>query len=110
MQALRFGRFHPRTTLYGIFYFAEAVVAGRRIERRGIRHVHTHYATNIAWMMSRVFPVEVSMSIHGSGEFDDPKGFWLTEKDRVVAIHSGYQFFWTQPDHASLPGFAVEQD
>ncbi len=79
-QAIRYGRFHPRTTMYGVFYFAEAVVAGRWMEKRGVRHVHTHYATNIAWLMGRIFPVEISMSIHGSGEFDDPKAFWLTEK------------------------------
>jgi colanic acid/amylovoran biosynthesis glycosyltransferase len=79
-QAIRYGRFQPRVTVRGLFYFAEAVVAGRRIESRGIGHVHTHYASTVAWLMGCVFPIGISMSIHGSGEFDDPRGFRLTEK------------------------------
>jgi colanic acid/amylovoran biosynthesis glycosyltransferase len=79
-QAIRYGGLKPGATLSGIFYFAEAVVAGRWIERRGIGHVHTHYASNVAWLMACIFPVGVSMSIHGSGEFDDPRGFRLAEK------------------------------
>jgi colanic acid/amylovoran biosynthesis glycosyltransferase len=78
--AIRYGAYLPRRTLRGLSYFGEAVVAGWRIERLGIQHVHTHYASTVAWLMSRVFPMGVSMSIHGSGEFDDPRGFLLTEK------------------------------
>jgi colanic acid/amylovoran biosynthesis glycosyltransferase len=79
-RAIRYGACQPRRTLRGLFYFAEGVVAGWRIERLGIRHVHTHYASTVAWLMSCIFPLDVSMSIHGSGEFDDPRGFMLTEK------------------------------
>jgi glycosyltransferase involved in cell wall biosynthesis len=79
-RAIRYGACQPRKTLRGLFYFAEAVIAGRRIERLGISHVHTHYASTVTWLMSCVFPLDVSMSIHGSAEFDDPRGFMLTEK------------------------------
>lgn len=78
--AIRYGAWQPRRTLRGLFYFAEAVIAGRRVESLGIRHVHTHYASTVAWLMSCIFPIDLSMSIHGSGEFDDPRGFMLTEK------------------------------
>lgn len=88
--AFRYGRFHPRGTLYGLFYFAEAVAAGRRIALRKLSHVHTHYASTVAWMMSSVFNIPISMTIHGSGEFDDPEGFRLREKvqasEFVIAI------------------------
>lgn len=79
-RALSYGDFHPRRTLYAVYYFIEAVVAGCWITERGISHVHTHYASTVAWIMARVFPLEISMSIHGSGEFDDPRGFRLSEK------------------------------
>ncbi len=79
-RAFRYGQFHPRRTLEAVFYFAEAVVAGWWISARGITHVHTHYASTVAWIMARVFPLEISTSIHGSGEFDDPSVFRLREK------------------------------
>lgn len=79
-QALRYGRWNPALMLRGLFYLAEASIAGRRIEKLGIRHVHTHYASTVAWLMACIFPIRVSMSIHGSGEFDDVRGFWLREK------------------------------
>ena len=79
-RALSYGDFHPRRTLYALYYFVEAVVAGWWITEHGISHVHTHYASTVAWIMARVFPLEISMSIHGSGEFDDPRGFRLSEK------------------------------
>jgi glycosyltransferase involved in cell wall biosynthesis len=77
-RAVRFG---PR----GLFYFAEAVIAGRHIERRGLTHVHTHYASTVAWILAAIFPIELSITIHGSGEFDDPVGFRLKEK--IAASH-----------------------
>jgi colanic acid/amylovoran biosynthesis glycosyltransferase len=79
-RAVRYSARKPRRTMRGIFCFAEAVVAGWRVERLGIGHVHTHYASTVAWLMSCVFSLDVSISIHGSGEFDDPRGFMLTEK------------------------------
>jgi colanic acid/amylovoran biosynthesis glycosyltransferase len=85
-QALRYSR-------SGIFYFAEAIVAGRHIERLGIAHVHTHYASSVAWLMSLIFPVRVSMSIHGSGEFDDSRSFHLTEKIGASEFVRAISFF-----------------
>ncbi len=79
-QALHYGRSNPALMLRGLFYFAEAAIAGRRIEKLGIRHAHTHYASTVAWLVACIFPIRVSMSIHGSGEFDDVRGFWLGEK------------------------------
>ena len=92
-RAIRYGRWNPRTTMHGLFYFAEAVVAGRRIEKRGIAHVHTHYASTVAWLLEAVFPIGVSMSIHGSGEFDDPLAFRLTEKIGASEFVRAISFF-----------------
>lgn len=73
VKALRYSR-------SGLFYFVEAVVAGRHLTRVGIAHVHTHYASTVTWLMRVIFPIRISMSMHGSGEFDDPRGFRLSEK------------------------------
>jgi glycosyltransferase involved in cell wall biosynthesis len=81
--ALSYGRFHPIRTLYGLLYFVEAVAAGVWLESNKLRHVHTHYASTVAWILSRIFPIRISLTIHGSAEFDDIAGFRL--RDKVIA-------------------------
>jgi len=104
-RALGYGDFHPRRTLFALYYFAEAVVAGRWITDRGIWHVHTHYASTVAWIMARVFPLEVSMSIHGSGEFDEPRCFRLAEKIEASRFVRTISFFLAAVSFCALrPG------
>jgi colanic acid/amylovoran biosynthesis glycosyltransferase len=64
----------------GILYFAEAVVAGDWMMRRGLAHVHTHYASTVALIAARVFPVTMSVTFHGQAEFVNPAAFRLREK------------------------------
>jgi colanic acid/amylovoran biosynthesis glycosyltransferase len=44
LRALSLSPGTPRGTLWQIFYFAEAVILWRELHRRGIRHVHAHFA------------------------------------------------------------------
>jgi glycosyltransferase involved in cell wall biosynthesis len=44
MRALRLTPGTPRGTLWQLFYFAEAVSLWDELRRRGIRHVHAHFA------------------------------------------------------------------
>jgi glycosyltransferase involved in cell wall biosynthesis len=44
MRALRLSPGTPRGTLWQLFYFAEAVLLWNQLRRRGIRHVHAHFA------------------------------------------------------------------
>ncbi len=82
-NALKYGRGELRRTLHALFYLVEAVTAGEFFVRNGIRNVHCHYTSTVAWMLSPIFPeIELSMSIHGSGEFVDPY-FRLPEKARA---------------------------
>ncbi len=90
---LRYGRFHPRRTVYGLFYFTETIAAGWWITHRKMAHVHTHYASTVAWMMASVFRIPISMTIHGSGEFDDPTGFRLREKVDISEFVVAISFF-----------------
>ena len=66
--------------LYGLFYFIEAVAVGYWMRRHGLTHVHTHYASTVAFLVRRIFPVTLSITFHGSAEFLDPAGFRLAEK------------------------------
>ena len=78
--ALWFGRFHPRRTLLAMAYFAEAVLAGQRITRAGITHLHSVYSTTVALILSRIFEVHLSITLHGSAEFINPDSFALSQK------------------------------
>jgi glycosyltransferase involved in cell wall biosynthesis len=67
-------------TFSNLLYFVEAVVAGRQMQRRALSHLHTHYASTVALLVERVFPITFSATIHGSAEFDDVAGFYIAEK------------------------------
>lgn len=82
--ALRGGGWHPRRMLYHLLYFAEAVLAGDWMIRNRLRHVHTHYASTVGWMMTRTFPVTLSITFHGPAEFEDPAGFLVPDKVRAA--------------------------
>lgn len=69
----------PRVVRYA-GYFAEAVVAGNFLTKRGVRHAHTHFSSTVTLMMSRLFPIAFSVTIHGPDEFNDVVGFHLAEK------------------------------
>jgi colanic acid/amylovoran biosynthesis glycosyltransferase len=79
-----------RGRLWQAFYFAEAVVLLRRLERRGIRHVHVHLA-NVAADVAMIAaglgtdldpdrPLTWSFTMHGPTEFADLRHFRLGEK------------------------------
>jgi len=76
----------PRQLLYNLFYFAEAVLAGRWFERVRVRHFHVHYASTVGLLACRVFPLTMSITLHGRGEFVDPVSFHLREKVEASAF------------------------
>lgn len=78
--ALKSGRLDPFKTVSQLAYFVEAVIVGRLMEGRGVSHVHSHFSSTVALHAARVFPVTMSVTIHGPAEFDDPAGFQLADK------------------------------
>ncbi len=72
----------PRLLVSYTVYFFEAVVAGHYFASCGVRSIHTHFASTVLLLLSRVFPIRYSMTLHGSGEFVDVVGFHLAEKVR----------------------------
>jgi colanic acid/amylovoran biosynthesis glycosyltransferase len=83
----------PRLLVTHTFYFLEAVVAGEYFARHGVAFVHTHFSSTVLLILGRVFPIDYSMTVHGSGEFDDVVGFHMAEKvagARFIATISHY--------------------
>src|SRR5271167_79423 len=104
VAAWGFGRFHPRTTALATVYFIEAVLVGYHLRKAGIKHVHSVYTTTLALILSTVFDIELSMTLHGSAEFDDPGGFRICEKVRAAQFVCGISYFarsqimrWSSP-------------
>ena len=106
LTALRCGGCDPRRTALATAYFVEAVLAGYRLHKAGIAHVHSHFTSTVALILCRVFDVGVSMTFHGPAEFVDPEGFRLREKVSAARFVSGISYFgrsqlmlWAPPCH-----------
>jgi glycosyltransferase involved in cell wall biosynthesis len=78
--ALSLGGWNIRKALQHALYFGEAVIVGHRLSHQGVRHAHTHFASNVMLLASRLFPISFSMTIHGPDEFNDTVGFHMAEK------------------------------
>lgn len=91
--ALRFGRCNFRSKLHSIAYFAEAVVVGNRLRRAGIEHVHSVYTSTVALILSRIFDIRLSLTIHGPTEFFDAEGSRLRQKVAVAEFVTAISYF-----------------
>ena len=97
-EALRMARPGWRGRLWQLFYFAEAGLAAQICRRRGVRHVHAHFANvgaDVALLVTRLGGEGWSWSftMHGPTEFSEVDGHKLAEKTadaRFVACISEY--------------------
>jgi colanic acid/amylovoran biosynthesis glycosyltransferase len=81
--ALRLAGADIKRLAFAFFYFIEALILGRWMERQGLRHVHVHFANpaaQVALIASQVFAIRYSLTVHGPDEFYDTQGHNLTEK------------------------------
>lgn len=91
--AFRMGRGSLPATVAHLFYFAEAVIAGRWMLAKNYAHFHTHFSSTVGLFVTRVFPLTMSITVHGPEEFNDVAGFHLAEKvdaSRLVVGISSY--------------------
>lgn len=89
-----------------VAYFAEAVVAGHWMWQEGYRNLHSHFSSTVALLASRVFPLRLSVTLHGPDEFTDPDGFSLPAK--VAA--SSLVFTISQFGRSQIMRFSAPRD
>jgi glycosyltransferase involved in cell wall biosynthesis len=72
-----------RGLLLSVAHFAESVVLAREIRRRGVTHLHNHFANSAATvglLASRLLGIGWSFTNHGPSETDYPAGYLLPSK------------------------------
>lgn len=69
-----------------ILYFVEAVIVGRWLQQSGVTRVHCHFSTNVGLPAARLFDLDLSMTIHGPTEFDDPIAFRMRDKIETASL------------------------
>jgi len=80
---IRLGGTDPGKAVMGLFYFVEAVMVGQWMQQRKLRHLHIHFATpaaTVGLILSRIFPVTISITVHGPDEFYDVSAYLLARK------------------------------
>lgn len=90
---LRLSLAQPAKAPHQWMYLTEALVLARWMRRVRASHVHSHFTTNVCLAAAHLFPVTISMTIHGPEEFEDAPGFRLAEKVKkalFVAAISNY--------------------
>lgn len=63
---------YPRQASRPLFHWVEALMVGRWMARQGADHLHVHFATagaSVASLARRMFPITLSMMVHGPDEF-----------------------------------------
>lgn len=95
-----------KAALWGLFHFAEAIVLARELERRGVSHLHCHFANSgatVGLLAARYAGLPFSMTVHGISDLGHPK--LLREKveaTRFTACAS--HFIRSQVMHCTDPG------
>jgi glycosyltransferase involved in cell wall biosynthesis len=84
--ALGLGGIKLNKVIRNLFYFTEALIVGQWLRKSGLSHIHIHYSSTVGLFIAKTFPMAISMTIHGSGEFLDPIGFHLREKIEASAF------------------------
>jgi len=79
-QSFRLAGFAPGEIPRWLLFFHEAVLALDRLRKIGVSRLHVHYASSVGLLASFVGGVQVSQSVHGSAEFENPGAFHLREK------------------------------
>lgn len=72
-----------RALLWAAFHFAESIDLAGEIERRGVEHLHNHFANsgaNVGLLAAHFLRLNWSLTLHGTSEFDYPAGQLLAEK------------------------------
>ncbi|MDM8569334.1 glycosyltransferase family 4 protein, partial [Thiotrichales bacterium HSG1] len=81
--ALSLGKFDLKKILYNFFYFVEAIMIGKWMEKNKLSHLHVHFgmaAATVGLITKHAFPITFSFTMHGPRDFYDIYGCYLTQK------------------------------
>ena len=83
----------PRLTLrqrgFWLFYLAEALLLGRWMRQRGLKHLHVHFGgavASVGMLASAAWRIPFSLTIHGPEELLNYDAYHLTEKVRAASF------------------------
>ena len=91
--AWRLARVARHRSLFASAYISEAILAGHWLRKAGFVHVHCVFSTTVGLILSQIFPVQLSMTLHGPEEFINPDGFGMKEKVRAALFVSAISHF-----------------
>lgn len=77
-------------------YLAEAVVVGDWLRRRGYRHLHVHFATevaNVGYLAAKIFGIDLTLTVHGPDEFYDVTRHALACKIEAASLICCISYF-----------------
>lgn len=86
--SLRLGKTDVKQSIYSLFYFIEATLVGRWMQKNKIHHIHVHFAnpaSTVAMILTKIYPFTFSLTIHGPDEFYDVTLHHLKEK--IIQAH-----------------------
>lgn len=72
-----------KSLMWQLFYFAEAGVLARHLKRRGVRHLHNHFANSscsVAMLTSEISGIPFGFTLHGPAIFFEPRRWHIDEK------------------------------
>ncbi|MEE9390923.1 MAG: glycosyltransferase [Planctomycetota bacterium] len=100
-----------KSFFYQVFYFIEAVVVAREVQRQDIIHIHNHFANSsctVAMLAAKLGGVTFSFTTHGPAIFFEPKLWCVDEKIKRSLFVSCISYFcrsqlmiWASLDHWS---------
>jgi colanic acid/amylovoran biosynthesis glycosyltransferase len=85
-----------KSAVLAIAHFGEAILLAAELKRRGIDHLHNHFANSgatVGWLASRHAAIGWSFTIHGISEFDYPGGLLLDSKIRDARFVACVSYF-----------------
>jgi glycosyltransferase involved in cell wall biosynthesis len=85
-----------RGLFLGIAHFAESVLLARELRKRGIAHLHNHFANSAATvglLASKLNGTGWSFTMHGISETDYPAGLMLGRKIEAASLVACVSYF-----------------
>lgn len=96
-----------RKRLFWLFYLAEALLVGRWLKQRKIRHLHVHFGgavASVGMLTSQAWQIPYSLTIHGPEELLNADSYHLREKIAAASFVfcisdfcRSQLFQWTDP-------------